>query len=269
MDRQSNDKKGTGPLVSIIMPAWRAYKFIDRAMQSVADQSLEEPFELIVVEDGSDDKNRTWDKIKGWERIFSTHKFLTMKSIQLPVNCGPGHARMIGVENSSAPYICYLDADDELYPARILGALRVFEQTPQADVVLSKYIIEEEGKRACYDPNYVVGRVHDLLQKQNITIPLGVMHTRGIYNKTNGWPKFIVCGEDGLLWRRMSEAGAKFYACNFIAGIYRARKMGQSRTQRRFDNKQAFAFDARNEKGSHGQYLDGLTDQELSQYFDK
>jgi hypothetical protein len=95
------------------------------------------------------------------------------------------------------------------------------------------------------------------------------MHTREIYNKTSGWPKYIVCGEDGILWRRMSEAGAKFGCCDFAAGIYKIRKKGQSRTQRRFDNKMAFAFDGAHPNGTHGQYLDGMSDDELSQFFEK
>lgn len=261
------EKKLT-PIVSVIMPAWRAFQSIDRAIKSVYDQNLQEPFELIIVDDGSDDNNRTWQKIQSWQRTAHGHPFLSIKSLQLTRNSGPGTARRAAMELSSGEYVCYLDTDDEFFESRILGGLRTLRSDPELDIVLSPYKITDGTSVSVYNPTFILSKVAELLQAQNISIPLGVMHTRKIYSKTSGWPQYVVCGEDGILWRRMSEQGAKFGVCSFMAGIYHIRVKGQSRTQRRFDSGMAFAFDNQNSNGSNGQYLDNLTDEQLTQFFE-
>lgn len=269
MGRESTDRERTRPLVSIIMPAWRAVLFIDRAIESVINQNFPYLYELVIVDDGSDDKDRTWNKIMGWKRMESVKKNIVIQTHKLDCNCGPGFARHLAIAKSSGKYICYLDADDELCSSRILGAVKIFEQNPKADVVLSNYYIIENRQHILYDPSRIIWKVHEILQKRNVIIPLGVMHTREIYDKTTGWPQYLVCGEDGILWRRMSEVGAVFDVCGFTAGIYRVRKQSQSRTQRKFDSGRSFAYNDEHPDGSHGQYLDNLSDEELSQYFKK
>ena len=251
------------------MPVWRGWLYIDRAIKSIVDQSIKEPYELIIIDDGSNDSNRTWGKIESWQRTLATHPFMSLKSIQLMCNAGPGNARRVGIESSLGKYICYLDSDDEFYPNRLLSSLMVFKQNPVADIVLSRYIMVQGNNKAEYDPGKYISRMKEYLQKQNMCIPLGVMHTREIYYKTSGWPKYIVCGEDGILWRRMSEVDAHFDCCAFPSGIYHIRQQSQSRTQRRFDSKMAFAFDGSHPDGTNGQYLDGLSDEQLSRYFEK
>ncbi len=43
------------PLISVIMPAWQAERYIGQAIESVLDQSCGQPFELLVIDDCSRD----------------------------------------------------------------------------------------------------------------------------------------------------------------------------------------------------------------------
>ena len=99
--------------VSVIIPCYRCVNTIERAIQSVANQTLL-PREVILVDDYSIDG--TLEKIielqqrfnKGWIRI-----------IQLKENLGPGGARNAGWNASTQEYIAFLDADDSWLPFKI------------------------------------------------------------------------------------------------------------------------------------------------------
>jgi hypothetical protein len=133
------------------------------------------------------------------------------------------------------------------------------------DLLFSGYtLMQDEHTVATVNPSDLItkhfGNVSGYmayLQKKNTSIPLGVSHTRKPFVKCGGFQRGIVCGEDGILWRRMADKLdlSRIFFDNSIAGIYHISQIGQSRTQRRFD-KGGFAFDASNVHGSHGQYLD-------------
>ena len=87
--------------ISIILPVFNGEKFIEKAIESVLNQSLND-FELIIVNDGSTDS--TLDIITSFddERI----KVIDQN------NKGPGQARNNGLEIASGEYVMFLDADD-------------------------------------------------------------------------------------------------------------------------------------------------------------
>lgn len=89
------------PLVSVIIPAYNAGKYIEMAVRSVLNQSYTN-IELIVVNDGSTDS--TLDVLS---------QFSDINIISTP-NKGVSHARNVGIDASNGEYISFLDADDEL-----------------------------------------------------------------------------------------------------------------------------------------------------------
>lgn len=88
---------------SIVMPAYNVEKYIDKAIQSVINQSYTN-WELIIVDDGSSDN--TWALIKQYRDV----RISSIKS----KNNGVSHARNIGLKKATGDYIVFLDADDYL-----------------------------------------------------------------------------------------------------------------------------------------------------------
>ncbi len=104
------------PLVSIIIPAYNAEKWIAYTLRSAISQTWPRK-EVIVVNDGSTD--RTAEIL----RRFSS-KGVTVVSQENQGLCG---AQNTGFRHSQGDYIQWLDADDLLAPDKIerqLGALR-------------------------------------------------------------------------------------------------------------------------------------------------
>lgn len=96
------------PLVSVIMPAFNAERYIERSIESVLDQSYKH-FELLVVNDGSSD---------GTEKIIK--KFAARDSrvryAEQP-NAGISAARNLVIARAKGEFIAPLDADDLWHPA--------------------------------------------------------------------------------------------------------------------------------------------------------
>lgn len=96
------------PLVSIIVPAYNAERFIGRALESAVSQTYTN-LEIVVIDDGSCD--RTAEVIRGFRdpRIRYLHQ----------PNLGQGRARNNGIRTSAGAYITFLDADDFYLPGKV------------------------------------------------------------------------------------------------------------------------------------------------------
>jgi glycosyltransferase involved in cell wall biosynthesis len=94
------------PKLAVVIPCYNYAAFVERAIRSVLDQARDD-CELVVVDDGSTD--RSWDVIN--------HTGVTAFRTR---NQGARLACLFGLEKTSAPFILFLDADDELKS----GALR-------------------------------------------------------------------------------------------------------------------------------------------------
>ena len=98
--------------ISVIIPAYKAALTIERALSSVASQTLK-PKQIIVVDDGSDDDTLKVAKsftehIQGIELIILSQK-----------NLGAGAARNRAINVATGDWLAFLDADDEWLPKKL------------------------------------------------------------------------------------------------------------------------------------------------------
>lgn len=94
-------------MLDIIIPVYKAKKTLLRILMNLAIQRDIENFNvyLVIDADGED-----YD----YEKRF-VEKFYPIKLLTLEKNGGPGVARQYGIDNSSSPYIMFIDSDDYLY----------------------------------------------------------------------------------------------------------------------------------------------------------
>ncbi|MBO9196855.1 glycosyltransferase family 2 protein [Rhizobium sp. 16-449-1b] len=91
--------------LAVIITCWNYERFVAKAIRSVMTQ-LRDDCELVVVDDGSTDAS--WDVI--------TREGVNAFRIE---NGGARSACLFGLAQTSAPFILFLDADDELLPGSI------------------------------------------------------------------------------------------------------------------------------------------------------
>jgi len=121
---QQLSQTNVSSLVSIIMPAFNAAKYIHEAIDSVLIQT-HQAWELIVINDGSTDET---------ESIVESYNDTRIQLVRQP-NKGVSAARNEGLRRMQGQYVCFFDSDDVLPPKSLESRLKVFERNPNAQFV--------------------------------------------------------------------------------------------------------------------------------------
>ncbi|HEX3627758.1 MAG TPA: glycosyltransferase family A protein, partial [Verrucomicrobiae bacterium] len=114
------------PLVSVLIPAYNAEKWIAETIASALGQTWPNK-EIIVVDDGSTD------------RTLSVVRQFTSKSVNVvsQTNRGAAAARNKAYSLSQGDYIQWMDADDLLSPDKIARQMEAVEQFPDRRKMIS------------------------------------------------------------------------------------------------------------------------------------
>lgn len=128
----------TQPLISVIIPAYNAERFLPETLRSACAQTYRR-LEIVVVDDGSTDG--TADIARFFEAGDARVRLLQQK------NAGVAAARNLGIAHSRGQFIAPLDADDVWYPRKLERQVEILLAADQSvGVVYSAWeCIDEEG----------------------------------------------------------------------------------------------------------------------------
>ena len=118
----------TSSLVSVIIPAYNAEKYIAETIESVLKQTYPN-IEIIVVDDGSTDQTsnivcRYHPRVRYYYQNNSG---------------GCAVPRNTGIAYSLGEYLCFNDADDLMIPDRVATQVDFLERHPDVGLVFSNY----------------------------------------------------------------------------------------------------------------------------------
>lgn len=133
-------------IVSIIVPAYNAEKYIAEAIQSVMDQTFKD-WELLVIDDGSTDS--TANIVKS----FSDARIILVQQ----ENRGVSNARNKGLDLAKGKYITFLDADDVLPPRSIEVRVEYLEKNSDMNLVDGNIVVKDMDMKndiRVYEPYY-------------------------------------------------------------------------------------------------------------------
>lgn len=216
------------PLVSIIIPAWNAGRWLDETLRSALAQTWP-AIEIIVVDDGSTDDTLA---------IARQFEGPLVRVVTQP-NSGASSARNHGLRLARGDYIQFLDADDLLAPDKIAeqlahpkagdpavlfsGAWGRFADTPEnAD-------FRNEILNADYEPaRFVVTK----LENHAMMHPAAWLVSRHLIEKTGPWNELLSLDDDGEYFTRVVLASRRVRFCGSARSFYRSRIAGSlSRTR--------------------------------------
>lgn len=111
--------------ISIIIPVYNVYKWIDHCLESVVEQTFGD-FELILIDDGSTDGSQM--KCEEWANRDCRIRVIRQN------NSGPAIARNRGIIEAQGDYLSFIDADDWI-DKNFLSELHTAAINTNADIV--------------------------------------------------------------------------------------------------------------------------------------
>jgi len=124
-------------LVSIMMPAYNAEKYINEAIKSVLAQTYQN-WELIIVNDGSTDKTQEFAEAFDDPRVL----------VYYQENGGEAAARNNALSKMQGKWVAFLDADDLFLPNHLSFTIEYLQHHPERDAVYTDGLhIDQQGNR--------------------------------------------------------------------------------------------------------------------------
>lgn len=168
------------PDIAVIVPVYKAEKYISGCIESILNQTLEN-FELLLVDDGSPDgSGRICDEYARKDgRITVVHK----------KNEGVSGARNTGIEMAKADWVCFVDSDDWVEDRY----LEIFDECKNENsVVMQGILYDFENDRSLNKPffeydNACFGKKEqDYIVKYNVLgngCPYGKLYSKAVLDR--------------------------------------------------------------------------------------
>ena len=194
----------TPPLVSVIIPAYNAAKYIGEALNSVFDQTCRS-HESIVINDGSPDTVEL-------ERELQAYRG-TLQYIKQD-NRGAAAARNAGLRCARGEYVAFLDADDRWLPNFLEEQIQ-FLKINNADFVFSDALLFGETPLAGrtfmeLEPPKGAVTPESLLAVEVAVLTSAVLARKQPILEVGLFDETIKRGHDFELWFRLAKAGVRF-----------------------------------------------------------
>jgi glycosyltransferase involved in cell wall biosynthesis len=192
----------TPVVVSTVIPAFNAKRFIARALDSALLQGISDS-EIIVVDDGSTD---------GTREIVESYANRGVRLLCHGKRTGAAGARNSGILAARGEYVAFLDADDEWLPGKLSRQLSVIAQDPAMTFVSCRANLVNEFGRDTGDiyrgakPAEGPRGWRTLLAYPCVATP-SVLARRSALNATGGFNRWMPVGEDQDMWIRLGLSG--------------------------------------------------------------
>lgn len=193
------------PLVSIILPTFNRCRYIEKALESVLNQTYQD-FECIIIDDGSTDAT---------PRILSQYanRDARLRIIKNQINLGLPRSLNKGIAQSHGSYIARLDDDDFWCDVRKLEKqVKFLECNPECVLVGGGQIrINRKGKAlGRYIPPEQDEQVRNVMLLSNPIPHTSVLFRKSAWETAGGYDENLNFSEDWDLWMRFGSFG-KYY----------------------------------------------------------
>ena len=148
-------------MVSIIMPAYNAEKYIEQAVRSVMMQTYK-GWELIVIDDGSVDETAT---ILANLAAFDDR----IVFLQNEKNRGVSYTRNRAISLAKGEWIAFLDSDDIWRPEKLEKQLELLAKNPQAVICYTaSSFVDDDGNPYRYVMPAIEKLTYNVLLRKNL-----------------------------------------------------------------------------------------------------
>jgi glycosyltransferase involved in cell wall biosynthesis len=183
-------------MISIIIPVYNKEKTIRKCLDSLLNQSYSKEYEIIVVDDGSND--RTKEIVEKFERV----KLLKQE------HKGPASARNLGAKQAKGEIILFTDADCIADKHWAKEMVKPFEN-PEIVGVQGRYETKQKELIARFSQLEIEDRYERMKTFETIDFigSYSAGYRKGVFLKSGGFDESfpIASGEDPELSFRLSK----------------------------------------------------------------
>ncbi len=180
------------PPVTVIIPVFDDTRYLDEAVESALAQT-HRPFEIVVVDDGSEEPVQLAARFHGRVLLVRT------------AHRGQGAARNLAARRARGGLLAFLDADDVWLPDKLEQQVQLFEGDQGLDMVFGRFeeFVSPELRRA--DGTARQGEVHERTGPMPSTF---LVRTKA-FQRVGGFREDVVSGEFIDWYLRATEAGLR------------------------------------------------------------
>ena len=187
-------KRLNKPLVTVIIPTYNRGWIVKDAIDSVLEQDFID-YELIVIDDGSDDNMPQILKAYG-NKINMSHQ----------PNKGVSAARNRGIAAASGRLIAFLDSDDQWLPGKLSAQIKFFQDHPEAVINQTQELWIRNGVRV--NPKKRHHKFSGMIFEKSLALclvsPSAVMIKKSLFSVVGVFDEQLPACEDYDLWLRIS-----------------------------------------------------------------
>jgi len=182
------------PLVSVIIPTYNRYAFLQEAVESVRSQTFSD-FEIIIVDDCSED---------GTEEAFSG--CADIRYVRLEERGFPSGARNRGAEAAQGGYIAFLDSDDLWNREKLEKQMEFFREHPGIRICHTDEQWIRNGRKVNQRKKHEKcgGYIFSRCLERCIISPSAVCMEKRLFREYGGFDETIEVAEDYHLWLRVT-----------------------------------------------------------------
>jgi len=203
----------SSPMVSVIIPTFNQAELLQKALQSVINQTFQD-WEAIVIDNHSQDTTKEIVKSMNDGRI----KYVVFSNKGI-IAASRNH----GIDHAKGKYIAFLDSDDLWYPSKLSICLLYFRQGADAachgmwirkDGVLDKKFIPTQPSHDLYETLLFKG--NSTIWTSTVMINKQCLNQFGVFSEHPA----MVMAEDYDLWLRMAKNNVRWIIIPEILGEY-------------------------------------------------
>ncbi|MBT1072530.1 glycosyltransferase family 2 protein [Pelotalea chapellei] len=213
MGEPSQSDIATGPFFSVVISTYNRAKKLQRALDSLANQTFQN-FEVLICDDGSTDDTA--------KVVSAAAERINVRHLWEPNWGGPAKPRNNGIKAAQGVWICFLDSDDWWYPAKLE---KILPLTNHNDVVYHACDVYSPGGkrlRRKKSRQVTVPAFVDLMTRGNALITSSVCVRRDLLATSGGFieDKTFIAIEDYDLWLRLALKTERFHFLSEPLGAY-------------------------------------------------
>ncbi|GAX40090.1 family 2 glycosyl transferase [Tolypothrix sp. NIES-4075] len=201
------------PHISVIIPTYNRIQYLQRAINSVINQTYTN-YELIVVDDASTDGTVN----------FIKENYSHIQCISLSKNRGAGAARNEGINIAIGNFIAFLDSDDEWAPNYLETQLQYIESSPNIVLSFCSCIHHKKDgsiKKFSCKPwlAYPDLTYHLLSENFILTASIVIVRSKAL-NNVSHFNESLKIGEDKELFLRLFCLGEVVHVPHYLVTKY-------------------------------------------------